>query len=501
MSRPWPPSAVLLGGLAAAVAAYFAFAFSGTSLWLDEAYSVLLARASTGELVTLLRADNGPPLYYALLGGWMALFGDGERAVRALSGVAYLATGGVLFEGGRRLFRSPVAGVLAATLFWISPLAVRHASSARMYALLGLVTAGSVLLFLGSTRPGQPTRTRLWTAVGLNTLGLLLQYWFLFALFAQGVSYLLLWRRRARWTVLVPLLAPLPLFGALWGWVLVDQLGSGSSAWFQPVGWRDLLATFLDFYGSWITVAAFGLFAGVLLFRWSGRPVPRTRQDLEALAGGGEGRALLLICLLSVLVPWLLSHLKPIYLVGRYTLIALPPFALWLGGALGRAVRPLAAVGLVLPLLLIRLLATHGDQTAWARRDQVESSRASARQLLTQVPQGAQLLYTGLGGLTLGYYLERGGRTLAQHTFPSELALHPGWYDPGRLSEAALSTEAEALVRSLPSSAELWHVHEQGDPAARILEQTLRRTRGPAVREQPLPGSFHDRAVIYGPAR
>lgn len=495
------PSAVLLGGLAVAVAVSFAFAYSGTSLWLDEAYSVLLARASAGELLTLLKEDNGPPLYYALLRGWMALFGDGERAVRALSGVAYLATGGVLFEGGRRLFRSPIAGVLAATLFWISPLAVRHASSARMYALLGLITAGSVILFLGSTRPGQPSRTRLWTGVGLNTLGLLVQYWFLFVLFAQGLSYLLLWRRRARWPVLVPLLAPLGLFGALWGWVLMAQLGSGSSAWFQPVGWRDLVDTFLDFYGSWITVVAFAAFGWILLFRWSGRPVLRTREDLETVTGGSEGRALLLICLLSVGVPWLISHLQPIYLVGRYTLIALPPFALWLGGSLGRAVQPRTAVGLLLPLLGLRLLATHGDQTAWSRRDQVESSRASSRQLLTQLPPDAHLLYTGLGGVTLGYYLERGGRPLAQHTFPAELTLHPGWYDPRRFAEEALRTEAEALVRSLPPSAQLWHIHQEGDPAARILEETLRRARGPAVGDQPLPGSFHDRAVIYGPAR
>ena len=80
--RPWWPAVVMLGG-AALVGVVLRF-YPDTPLWLDEALSVNIARLPVGDIPAALRLDGHPPLYYVLLHGWMAVFGEGNAAVRAL---------------------------------------------------------------------------------------------------------------------------------------------------------------------------------------------------------------------------------------------------------------------------------------------------------------------------------------------------------------------------------------------------------------------------------
>ena len=104
-------------------------------LWLDEALSVNIARLPLGDIPEALRHDGHPPLYYLLLHGWMELFGEGDVAVRALSGVFSVATLPLAWSpaaasaGAARRGRSLV--VLA-----LSPFAIRYATEARMYSLV-----------------------------------------------------------------------------------------------------------------------------------------------------------------------------------------------------------------------------------------------------------------------------------------------------------------------------------------------------------------------------
>lgn len=482
MSRGERPLLVLCGALALSAACASAFVFSGTSLWLDEAYSVLLARSGAEGIFRYLRADLGPPLYYLLLGGWTSLFGEGERALRALSGVLYLVTGGVLGVGAWSLWRRPSGAVLAAALYWSSALAVRHATSARMYALLGLWVSLSLVLWLHALR--RPSRRAAATEAVVNTLGLLTQYWFGFVLLAQAVVERALLRGRR--PLALSFMAhglPLGLFLLLWGWALAAQLQSGGSGWIDPVGPWALLSTFLDFYGGGIAVAAFAVFAALILLR---RP--------PGLFGREEW-ALLAVCLGSVGVPFLLSVFKPVYLVGRYTLVALPPFVLLVAGLLARA-RPRAALAAVSVLVVVRLLALSGDQLRWARRDETSSSRAAAQRLLAQTPPRTVVLYTGLGSVTLRHYLKE---ARPQLTFPASLQAHPGWLDSeaeAARGPAALD-EARGLLETADPREELWHVHERVDPLAAVMEQALRERRGPPSRVLALPGSFHDTVSVY----
>ncbi len=109
-------------------------------LWLDEAFSVWLGWQPAGEMLAwLVRIDQHPPLYYALLHFWMAL-GDDAATVRALSAVLGTLTIPVMYLLGRRLADEQV-GLLAALILAASPFHVRFAQETRMYALLTLNAA------------------------------------------------------------------------------------------------------------------------------------------------------------------------------------------------------------------------------------------------------------------------------------------------------------------------------------------------------------------------
>jgi mannosyltransferase len=99
-------------------------------LWLDEAFSVWLGWQPVGEMLGwLMRIDQHPPLYYALLHLWMAL-GDGAATVRALSALCGTLTIPVVYLLGRRLADGKV-GLLAALILAVSPFHVRFAQETR----------------------------------------------------------------------------------------------------------------------------------------------------------------------------------------------------------------------------------------------------------------------------------------------------------------------------------------------------------------------------------
>jgi mannosyltransferase len=118
------------------------------SLWLDELFSAVYVRKGLHYILTEgLGTETNPPLYYVLLRGWTALFGDGAVALRTLSAVLGALTVPVLVAIGRRI-ASARAGLVAALLFSLAAYQIEYAQEARTFtltcwalslALLGLV--------------------------------------------------------------------------------------------------------------------------------------------------------------------------------------------------------------------------------------------------------------------------------------------------------------------------------------------------------------------------
>ena len=138
-----------MAGLAGLLAVSFALRVGdlGTSLWIDEGISIGVASHRLAEIPGLLRQDGSPPLYYLLLHGWMALFGNSETATHALSLTIALATIPVALWAGWSLFGRRVGWTFAA-LVAVSPYLAFFATETRMYALvvvLALVATASFL--------------------------------------------------------------------------------------------------------------------------------------------------------------------------------------------------------------------------------------------------------------------------------------------------------------------------------------------------------------------
>ncbi len=117
-------------------------------LWIDEAFSLWLAEQSIPQIVSQsAHLDQHPPLFYLALHFARAGLGRSTFALRLPAALASIAAVPLLFVTGARL-HGQTAGLLAALLLALSPLHVRYAQEARMYAPLTLAVAASLYFFV-----------------------------------------------------------------------------------------------------------------------------------------------------------------------------------------------------------------------------------------------------------------------------------------------------------------------------------------------------------------
>jgi uncharacterized membrane protein len=299
---------------------------------LDEALTVNVARLPLGKIPGALRHDGAPPLYYVLLHYWMMAFGQGNLAVRALSGVASVATLPLAWMAGQRLGGRRLAWA-ALLLLASSPFAISYASSARMYSFM---TFWALLGFLAVARAlEQPTTTRL-AAVGVITaLVLYTHYWGLYLVGVTGLWLLLQIRRasteeserRTSRSVLVAMvlgsLAFLP-----WLPSFIYQTLHTGTPWSNAAGLGDIL-TVLNQYaggGPWGAALALSLFTLVLLGVF-GESIDG-RQVLVSLNPRRKSRPIAFIFIGTLILAVLCGAIAQAAFVGRYTSTVFPLFIL-----------------------------------------------------------------------------------------------------------------------------------------------------------------------------
>lgn len=125
-------TATVLASLAAALAS---IRLNDRWLWLDELLSANLAsHGPWAALVTVLRFDVHPPLYYAQLSLWM-LVSRSDPWLMANSILWFAAAVALLTFGATRLHGHRV-GYATGFLLALSPAAITYADQVRMYALL-----------------------------------------------------------------------------------------------------------------------------------------------------------------------------------------------------------------------------------------------------------------------------------------------------------------------------------------------------------------------------
>jgi len=112
-------------------------------LWWDEGYSVWFASHSIAEMARLTAADIHPPLYYALLHLWTAVFGLKPLSLRLFSVLVSLPAIPLAYALGRDM-RDRATGYLAAAAVALNPFAIFYAQEIRMYGLAATLSLAAI---------------------------------------------------------------------------------------------------------------------------------------------------------------------------------------------------------------------------------------------------------------------------------------------------------------------------------------------------------------------
>ena len=199
--------------------------------WIDEGIAVGIASHDLADIPRILGQDGNPPLYYLLLHGWMALFGEPARRRRARCRSCSRCWRSRRRSGPGAAVFDRRAGALAAAGAAGSPFLTYYAQETRMYSLVVLLSilasASFALAFVRGER-----RHVAWLGLWLGLL-LYTHTWGLFLAAAMGdrVAGAVAARagRRARRRVGWP--AVLALVYAPWLPSVVSQAAHTAAPW------------------------------------------------------------------------------------------------------------------------------------------------------------------------------------------------------------------------------------------------------------------------------
>ena len=434
------------------------------SLWLDEAFSLWMAQRPPGELWgTLVDLDQHPPLFYGLLALWRGLFGDSEAALRALSALAGIATLPVFFLAVDRLLGRTTAR-MALLLLAISPFQIAYAQEARMYALLCLAAAVSLLAVATLGRDGWPSfsgRPMPWMGLVLaQAAALWLHNTAIFLPVALTGAALALGVPRRRW------LMAQAAVGMLWlPWLpgfLAQARSVADGFWIAPPTVATVFWVIADFgmayMPGWLpltpylplTMLGLVLFAGVKMGRR-----PGLRSPLLAL---------LSVLLVPVLGSLLASLVRPIFLNRTLIWAGLPYLALAAWGIvhLPRPSLRRAGVAAVVGATLLCLINyyVYSPKEDW---------RTTAHLVADLAQPGDLVLFNaGWTQLPFDYYFERSPSSahVARRGLPADL------FERGELEPVMLPADLPYLDSLIQERDGVWLVYSHEaytDPDQLIL--------------------------------
>ena len=178
--QPWWSRLLTLVILGDVVAGLFLRFRTTSKLWLDEALSVNISRHGFAGIVSLLRHDGAPPLYYFALHVWMKVTGNSDFAVRSLSGLFGLAAVMMMYLAAKQAWDKPRAQIVAA-VGSILPFTVYYSTETRMYSLVTLEVAVLALLLVKIQK--KPSSRGSYVGVALTAAALLYtHYWSIYLL-------------------------------------------------------------------------------------------------------------------------------------------------------------------------------------------------------------------------------------------------------------------------------------------------------------------------------
>jgi mannosyltransferase len=391
--------AAVVGVLTLVAAVLCVLKIGSESLWLDEAYSVAVAKLPWSAFVHLVRVREANMVpFYLLLRGWISV-SDSEAWVRLLAAIPAVASVPVSFVLARRLLGGVWSAGLAAGLLAINAFFVEFAQEARGYSLVMFASLVATYLFVRWIQ--ERSDLVLASYVVVATFAVYVHLFAAFVLLAHLASLAALPRdqrpgpRRlaATYGVVTVLILPLAALVASssnrLAWVPAPTVLTVAKAVAKLAGGRTAIVGAL-------LVLAYGV-AWVLLIvdtALVARPDGRSRRLWR--------RAVIIAWVATPIVGGLvLSLAKPIF-QDRYLIVSLPGLAI--GAAAGaRAIRSaqlaLLALGVAVVLCLSQVVVL--DTT----RDKEDWRGAAAYVEANATPQDGLVFYRPFGRVPWAYYV------------------------------------------------------------------------------------------------
>lgn len=448
---------VLWFGILALALALRVYDLGGESIWIDEGFSVRVARLALPDLLQATRYDIHPPLYYLFLHAWIGWFGSTEVAVRSLSVVWGVLGVWAIGRLGRRLFGTET-GLIAALLLAVSPFHVHYSQEARAYAQNLFFSLLSLTAFLHWMKRGGIA-----AAAGYVLATALMVYTHSYGWLAVAAQNL---------AVLLPVFRPL------------RPRGPNVAAWFASqaallvlfIPWilaltRQVDTVRVSFYAGAPTLLTLGGtmmgYAGSALLlamsvgalaAWSVRGWPSSSPDPVAARRGAWLLALWIAMLL--LVPFITSNLLFPSFIRRATMGALAGWLILVGAAL--AAWPWARARRAVVFLMVLLCAVELD--TYYREVNKERWRDLAATIEAEARPGDLILFNTWYPKRDAYDFYSRRSDVPKLPFP-ELG-QPWGEDPaGRL---------ERLTAAAPR---VWVVLSHSSDPDRVIVGTLSRSR------------------------
>jgi len=440
---------------------------SRDQFWMDEAYSAIISAWPFWRIADEIPGLGSPPFYNFLLHFWMKIFGNSEFAVRmpsVLFGVLFIL---FIYKVGKEWFNKNV-GILAAAIVVLNTLHIFHSQQARPYSILiffSLLSSFYLYQFLNLKK------MLYWWGYTLSLL--LLLYTHNWALFLIPFPYVFLILNRDLWRLfpklilshVVVFLGYLPFLPSLFA-----QSSSGSSSWVFYF-WERLgpqwvfLKTFETFFsgGEFMTFGKipYGrilpcLFLVLLVTyaflpqRWLPQPFGapgNNREKNPSQESNFSFKFLLCYLLVPLLLPYVFSFYRPIYISGRYDVIVFGAFCLLLAVGFSKMNKKvfIPAISLFLILMTINL------SCYYLLRPPRQENRLMAQLLKEKAKPKDLLLFTGLTRTPIQYYLGKDFLKFNIACFPLHSENNFGYFDyPFFLSKRDLILFLFSLVYSLP---------------------------------------------------
>lgn len=249
------------------------------TFWVDETWSIRLARMTLPDMVRKTATDMHPPLFYMLAMAMNRLLGDNGPAYH-LS--ALLPYAGILFLACTEVRREYGLGpaFLLVSMMSLMPEPLYYNVEVRMYSLGAFLV---LLSFLALRRILNRNRLPEWVIFSLASLGA--AYTHYYALISVAFFYLILvipslrdrgFRRRTAVTWVVAVLGYLPWLGVL----LKSFVSTAGEWWLEeiPKAWE----CFLYFFGNRYLAGLFALVVVMYLLVSIGRKKRNTEENTAA---------------------------------------------------------------------------------------------------------------------------------------------------------------------------------------------------------------------------